>query len=336
MRFLLHTVAVAPLLLLSAMPSAAGFATLDGRDNSSAELPSRLIVQLQDTWFESIAVRPNGNLLLTTVLPNATLYEVSHLDSNRFSINPIFTVDSITSFSGISEIGDDKYAIAGGSLEGLNGIEGSWGVWTVDFTHSCRPQLKESIPLPGARFLNGLSSVPGYSDLALIADSTNGVVYHVNVTSGDTKISQSFDEMKATPGNPFGIGLNGLHMHKGYLYFTNLSTHTFYRVKVNSDGATADGSQVEIVATIASETLDDFAFGPGEEDTAWLATNTDGSIVAASLAGEMRVVAGGANSTTIQGDTSCQFGRSATDTDVLYVATSEGKVQAFDTSKFSW
>lgn len=336
MHFLIHTVAVAPLLLLSAMPSTAGFATLDRRDNSSAELPSRLIVQLQDTWFESIAVRPNGNLLLTTVLPNATLYEVSHLDSNSPSINPIFTVDSITSFSGISEIGDDKYAIAGGSLEGLNGIEGSWGVWTVDFTHSCRPQLKEAIPLPGARFLNGLSSVPGYSDLAVVADSTNGVVYHVNVTSGDTKISQSFDEMKATAGNPFGIGINGLHMHKGYLYFTNLSTHTFYRVKVNSDGTTADGSQVEIVAKIASETLDDFAFGPGEEDTAWLATNTDGSIVAASLAGEMRVVAGGANSTTIPGDTSCQFGRGATDTDVLYVATSEGKVQAFDTSRFSW
>ncbi|OAR00848.1 hypothetical protein LLEC1_07267 [Akanthomyces lecanii] len=321
MRSFIRTVAFAPLLLLSAIPSATSSATPNRGDNStsSAELSNRLIVELPGTWLENIAVRPNGNLLLTTLSPNATLYEVSKLDSDKPTIDRVFTADSVTAFLGISEIGVDKYAIAAGNLtEDVTGIEGSWGVWTVDFASSCGPKPQKPIPIPSAKFLNGLSSVPGHDDLALVADSATGVAYHVNITSGEAKISQDFDEMKAAPGGALPIGLNGLHMRKGHLYFTNLSTHTFFRVKANSDGTTADGAKVETVAKIASQGLDDFIFGPGEEDTAWLATNADGSLVATSLAGEQRV-----------------FGRSAADGKVLYVATGEGKVQAFDTSKFA-
>lgn len=331
--------ATSSLLLLSSTAYAAP-STPDGQ--TPIQLPHRLVTQFPvGTWIENLAVRSNGNLLLTSLTPNASVYEVSSPDSKHPHVKILFTLDSVSSLLGINEVSNDKFAILAGNFTEKGGIKGTWGVWTADFTQTSAPKPKFVTALPDGLLPNGLAVVPGYQDLALISDSTNGLVYRVNLDTNTVQVSQDFPEMKPNSSNSLPIGINGLHIHKGYLYFTNLATHTFFKIKVNQDGTTAGGAKVEAVTVVSSTQLDDFIFGPDNEDTAWLATNADNSVVAVNSKGKTQVVAGGKGSDAVPADTACQFGRNKGDGRVLYVSTGGGKseggkVEAIDTSNFRW
>ncbi|KAK2592461.1 hypothetical protein QQS21_009840 [Conoideocrella luteorostrata] len=327
------------LLAIAATASAAAL----GSRTANIELPHRLVHQFPvGTWIENIAVRRNGNLLLTGLSPNATLYEVSHPDSKKPSTKTLFTLSTVSSLLGIAEVSNDRFAFLGGNFTTTEGgVKGTWGVWTVDFTHHISPKPRLAASLPDAILPNGMTTIPGHKELALVADSTNGLVYTVNVDTGKVQVTHDFPEMKPTSHNPPAIGINGLHIRRGYLYFTNLLTHTLFKLKINNDGTTASGAKVETVAVVNSTALDDFTFGPGSRDIAWLTTNPSNSVVAVSRNGQAKVVAGGPSSSTVPGATACQFGRKNNDGKILYVTTSGGEtkggtVQAIDTTKFCW
>ncbi|KAL7952550.1 hypothetical protein V8C34DRAFT_299073 [Trichoderma compactum] len=58
--------------------------------------PSHVVAQFPaGAWIENIAVRANGNLLLTSFLPDATLYEVSDLGSLSPTVSCLFTIDTV-------------------------------------------------------------------------------------------------------------------------------------------------------------------------------------------------------------------------------------------------
>ncbi|KAK2600196.1 hypothetical protein QQS21_005070 [Conoideocrella luteorostrata] len=305
-----------------------------------AELPHRLVHQFPvGTWIENLAVRANGNLLLTTLFPNASLYEVARPESNSPAVKLLFTIDSVTSLLGIAEVFPDKFAFLGGNVNPTTGgIKGTWGVWTADFSRDPSPKPNLAVSLPDASLPNGLTFVPGLRDVALAADSTNGLVYRANVQTGKAEVSQDYPEMKPASGGPgISIGINGLHIHKGYLYFSNSATHTLFKIKVNVDGTTAPGAKVETVHVFDSTFLDDFAFGPEIADTAWLINNQN-SVVTLEPNGYARLVAGGPGSATVPTDTACEFGRGLSPL-MLYVATAGdssqgGKIEAIDTSKY--
>lgn len=300
--------------------------------------PHRLIHQFpKGVWIENIAVRRNGNLLLTTLTPNASLYQVINPASKNPSTELLFTTKSVNSFLGISELCRDRFAILGGNHTPTAGLPGQWSVWTVDFTsrRSKSPQLAET--LPDAVLLNGASSVPGFPNLILAADSTRGVVFRVNMITHMIDITQDLPEMKPRNGTALPIGINGLRMRGNHLYFTNSATHTFYRIRVNKNGTTTIGAKVETVNVIDASFADDFAFGPGLEPTAWVVTNYNDSIVAVRSNGQAQEFAGGVGSPIIPSDTSCRFGRTLADRSTLYVTTAGtesagGKVEAIDVS----
>ncbi|KAG6009332.1 hypothetical protein E4U21_002640 [Claviceps maximensis] len=299
----------------------------------------RLIHQFPaEVWIENLAVRPNGNLLLTTLAPTASVYEIVRPASENPSTRLLFTTPSVDSFFGISELSPDHFAILGGNHTPTAGIPGQWAVWTANFagsstSASVQPQL--AVTLPSAVLLNGASSVPGSPDVVLAADSSKGVVFRVNVRTKRVDVVQDLREMKPKSGTTYPIGINGLRMRANYLYFTNSATHTLYRIMVNPDGSTAPGAKVETVQVLDASFADDFDFGPALASTAWVVTSLDNSVLAVSLGGQVRVAAGGPDSSVIPSDTSCRFGRTAADANVLYVTTagrgSEGaKVVAID------
>lgn len=301
--------------------------------------PHRLIHQFpENVWIENIAVRHNGNLLLTTLTPNASLYEVINPASKNPSTELRFTETSVDSFFGIAELSPDKFAILGGNHTPTAGLPGQWSVWTVDFArhNGIKPQLAAT--LPDAVLLNGASPVPGFPDFILAADSTRGVVFRVNVRTHKVDITQDLPEMKPRSDTAISIGINGLRIRGNHLYFTNSATHAFYRIKVNKDGTTVNGAKVETVSVIDASFADDFAFGPGLDSTAWVVTNSDDSIVAVHSNGQSQEVAGGVGSPIIPSDTSCRFGRTLADASMLYVTTAGtgsagGKVEAIDVSR---
>ncbi|KAF4949925.1 hypothetical protein FSARC_13333, partial [Fusarium sarcochroum] len=88
------------------------------------------IVEIPNVWIENTAIRSNGNLLLNSIG-----------DGKLYSLNPtqspptpqvIAQIDSVNSLFGITEVGKDVFAIAGGDFnEGL--INNTMSVSLVKF-----------------------------------------------------------------------------------------------------------------------------------------------------------------------------------------------------------
>ncbi|KAG5919283.1 hypothetical protein E4U61_001005 [Claviceps capensis] len=344
------------LLLLSLLGSAIS------RHHPAPILPDRLIHQFPPgIWIENLAVRSNGNLLLTTLTPNASVYEVVNPSRQNPSTELRFTTTSVDSFFGIAELQPDIFAVLGGNHTPTAGKKGEWGVWLANFTNTntntgndndndksnsstIEPRL--AVKLPEAVLLNGASAVPGKPHLVMAADSARGLVYRVNVDTGKVDITQNLEKMKPVPhtdkGNStkYSIGINGVRVRNKHLYFTNSATRGFYRVQVKSDGSSSPSAfktMVETMTVLNASFADDFDIGPGTQDTAWVVTNYNNSIMSVTTGGDATLAAGGTNSPVIPSDTSCRFGRTAADDHVLYATTAGnpgkdaegGKVVAF-------
>lgn len=325
------------------------------RHLGSSILPNRVITQFPaGTWVENIAVRSNGNLLFTTILPNASLYEASDLDCQTPTITRLFTVDTITSLAGITETSEDVFAVVGGNFSLTTGsVKGTFGLWRADFTHG-RPFHAELIAsLPDAALPNGATTVPQNNHLVLLADSILNTVWRVDAKKGTVDKAAQFTPESASAAASGILGINGLHIHDGYLWFTN-STATpnpvtgdlessMHRIKVDKNGVAAHNASPEKALTLPSEGMDDFTFGPGQRNIKWIAGNVDNQIFAATPDGKYAVVAGASDSFEVATATACKFGRTRRDSHVLYVTTAGGtingtteggKVQAIDTTGF--
>lgn len=343
------------LLTLVASLTVPSTPSYQSRRPESKVLPNRVIAQLPaGTWVENIAVRSNGNLLFTTILPNASLYEVSDLDCQTPKLTRLFTVNTITSFSGITETSEDAFAVAGGNFSLTTGsVKGTFGLWKVDFTHG-RPSYPELVAsLPDAALPNGATTVPQNNHLVLLADSILNAVWRIDVKKGTVDKAVQLTPESASAAASGIIGINGIRIHDGYLWFTNSTATTnpvtgdpetsMYRIKVDDKGVAAHDASAKKMLTLPSAGMDDFTFGPGERNVKWIAGNKENEIFAATPDGKYAVVAGAPNSFEAATATACQFGRTRRDSHILYVTTAGGtingtteggKVQAIDTTRF--
>lgn len=147
-----------------------------------------------------------------------------------------------------------------------------------------------------------------------MSDAGKGIIWRVDTTSG--AYSEAIKDPIFNP-TAFPVGIDGIHILNGTLYFTNLATSLFGRIAITADGTAAGPIQT---LTTATTYADDFAIAGdatsfvGGDNTLWR-VKPDGTV---------DVVVGGANETAIQGITSAQFGRTRNDRNVLYVATQGG------------
>ncbi|RFU74717.1 six-bladed beta-propeller [Trichoderma arundinaceum] len=346
--------ATCKLLVLAASLAAVSAQIHESRHVDSHLLPSRVVVQFPaGTWIENIAVRSNGNLLLTSFMPDATLYEVSDLKSSSPTITRLFTIDRITSLFGITETSADVFAIAGGNFsQSTAGVKGTFGLWKVNFTDDQPyPELVTSIP--DAILLNGATTVPEQRHLVLLADSILNVIWRVDVNKRSVDKAVQFPPQDTAPSQPVTIGINGIHINDGYLWFTNdtamvdaetgrLET-SMYRIRIDKNGGAANNTPSEKVLTLPSRVMDDFIYGPNDRSIKWIATNSENVIFAAAPDGRHTIVAGAPDSFEVATATACQFGRTREDSHILYVSTGGGtikgtteggRVQALDTTAF--
>ncbi|KAF0317032.1 hypothetical protein GQ607_015754 [Colletotrichum asianum] len=150
-----------------------------------------------NTWFENLAGRSNGDILTTSVLGT----------------------------SGITETALDIFVFGAGNLtiNPLNVLPGLLKLLSLDLSTK-DPEVELITSMPDAVFINGIT--PGSATEVLVADTILGAIYKVNTVTGAYETSLS---------GPDFAGANGVSVQDGYLYYTSSSKQTLSRLLVNGD-----------------------------------------------------------------------------------------------------
>ena len=274
---------------------------------------ARTVFQLESigTWFENIAVRSNGLLLATRV----DAPEVWQIDPTTGTGSVVVTFPPpITGVTGITELTADVFAIGAGQYNAGSGtVVGSWEIHLVDFASpgSLTPTLVTKIPEAG--LINGLATWD--ENTVLAADSEFGALYKVDVGARSAAKVLQHEEMTSPAGAPMQIGINGVKVRDGHVYFSNSMRQSVYRVAVNA-GLDAAGP----VETLASGFMvDDFALDA--DGTVYGATHPMNTIVKIVPGSPGEVIAGNVESLELAAGTACAFGRGKDDGKTLYVVT---------------
>jgi sugar lactone lactonase YvrE len=97
----------------------------------------------------------------------------------------------------------------------------------------------EKVGLP-----NGMELLSRSEKIILAADCEAGAVFKIDLANETHEIAIQVDEMK-NPEKPFiPIAINGIAVHKEYLYWTNTSKALFCRIKIHKDGKAAGDVEV--------------------------------------------------------------------------------------------
>ncbi|KAL6796312.1 hypothetical protein GGI42DRAFT_345138 [Trichoderma sp. SZMC 28013] len=298
-------------------------------------LASLVIGQLPDgTWLENLAVRPNGDILTTLLFPYGALYTIRQSPQGLHGLQLLANFTSVNSLGGITPVavssGLETYVVVGANTTGLSQpIPGTFSAWTVTFQPTERQHVridKVSDMSPNSIFLNGVISIPDVPHAVLVSDSAAGSVGYLDIQTGKFDPDAFvFPEMQPVPGGALPLGIDGIRIHDGYLYWTNTFRVTIYRVALAASGYPATGATPEVVANLTSlaHGLDDFTFDSRGNILA--ATNFDNSVLYVDVrTGNARTILGGEDDITFAGCTSVYFGRGWAEPNTFFVSTSGG------------
>ncbi|KAJ7096010.1 hypothetical protein C8R43DRAFT_860323, partial [Mycena crocata] len=278
-------------------------------------------------WLENIAVRPCNKLLLTSIF-TPTLYMLDAAATNS-TLDEVYTIPNSTSLTGIAEYQPDVFAVVSSTVDTTttHSVAGSTTIWGIDLT-TRTPRVKKVAVLTNSTLINGLSSVPGHPDLVLAADSDLGGVYQIDMRTGTAPLVIQDSEM-ASALPPPAIGMNGLRVQGGALFFTNTQQQIFARVPISvQNGVVRRVGAVEVLGrTAGEESYDDFAMD--RQGRAWLAAppgevqliypGRNGTFAQKSVAGDASGSSG-----VFKAPTSAAFGRGDRENERILYVTTEG------------
>lgn len=297
-----------------------GHAALDRRQSNNCTLS--LIHEFPEgTWVENIAVRANGQLLVT-LISAPRLYLIDPDPANSSSATLLHEFSDAASLLGITEGIEDVFYVvtANFSATTLQGYGDAY-VYEVDL-RGYLPDAPDSAivskvaSLPQAKALNGLAYFSDQRDVLFITDFLAGVIWSVDPKTGSSEVFVNNTFTQTT-----GFGANGLKIEDSVLYFTNSQQQSLVKVPLDSDGRIDDDF---VVVTQGGFSGDDFAVD--DEGNFFIATFIDIGYTVGEE-GVLFVPKNGQPNTyvvTVPGPTSCAFGRSSTDRGVLYITTSGG------------
>jgi hypothetical protein len=282
------------------------------------------------TWNENLAVRTNGQLLVTR-LDTPLLMQVD--PTQKLAPITIATFPSTyAGVLGITETSPDVFYVAAAAPFDSNFVKtsGNSSVFKIDmrsFAVSSTGQITtpatvtKVTDLPTAGFLNGMETLSATLGLVLIADSYNGVVYRLNVNTGAYAVVIDDPKMKYLPGAITNIGINGIKIRGLYLYWSNTGNPIFSRILINPLTGTGIGAS-QVVAPVTKS--DDFVFR--SDGTAWMCQNQLESLSVVEN-GQTTLVAGNPQSTILAGVTAGKFGRTPSTCNILYLTTNGGEFE---------
>ena len=293
---------------------------------------SQIVYQFpNETWLENIAIRQTGQILVT-VLSVPELWQVTLDPQSPHAMNAntskplasatlVHRIPDVTGLLGIVEMQQSNvfYVVAGNfSYNTYTSMSGSYSIWKIDMQRPSSPAVASKLTdIPEGVALNGMAALNLSQGLLVVADAGAGVVYTVNVHTGN--YSKTIDDPTMKPNSSLAIGINGMKIHDNYLYYTSTAQKLFSRIPIDTTSGTPTGP-AEIIATNIFG--DDFSLD--QAGNAYVAENPWDVVAKVTPGGEVSVVAGSLNSTLVAGATSTAFERTSGDGSVLYVTTSGG------------
>ncbi|TXC08013.1 hypothetical protein FocTR4_00003702 [Fusarium oxysporum f. sp. cubense] len=181
---------------------------------SSLQPKALELVQIPHTWIENVAIRSNGDLLMTTI-GEGKVYSFSP-NSTPAEPRAIFKVEGVNALSGIAE--NDTMNL---SLLKFDGDKVS--VSTVFQKSKYGP-------------VNGILALPRHRHIILAADAERGEILRIDTTTGHVEVAIKDKALAPVSGGPFPVGVNGIKIFNDYLYFTNTAHQSFNRVKIDDMG----------------------------------------------------------------------------------------------------
>lgn len=279
-----------------------------------------------NTFVENIAARSNGQILATTL----TSPELVIADPEQPGISAV--VHSFANFSaltGIVEYKPDVFAVTAGGykFETSDLGRGTWTLFSVDMSNttlkcgvlSSPPKVTKITSIPEAGLLNGMAVLSPEDGTLAVAESLVGSVYRIDTATGDYNVI--INNTYTKPG-PTPAGVNGLHVWRDFLYFSNAAQAKIYKIPINKNGTAA--GNVTIVAEPEGflEEYDDFAVDC--QGNVYAATGAGNTIKKILADGSQELVGGNVNSTAIAEPTSLVFGKGLWDKNVIYVGLAGG------------
>jgi hypothetical protein len=299
--------------LIASLISAAPTTRSENLLSSRSAVPNATLIYGNGGWIECIRVRWTGDILL----PYTNVPELWSL--NPFTGNATllfnFTGHPFTGFTGITEVQPDFFAIFSGNFSITAGGLGfgSWGVWTFDFRdRGTLPPIATFVrQVPESQFFLGASRFDDNN--ILFSDGGQGLLYKMNLQTGAYNIVSQDPSMNKNGGL---AGIHGVNYLPPYIYYSNTFGGGYWRLLVSPTGV-AIGLPTEVSPLSPGDRLEEFA--------AWI----DNSTYIGIQAGGIKKVAWNGTVTpfvNVEPPTTCTFGRTLSDWDVLYIATKFGTV----------
>ncbi|KAI1117987.1 hypothetical protein F5Y14DRAFT_400722 [Nemania sp. NC0429] len=321
-------------------------------ESDTSKLPFRLVHQFPFPFYiESVYVRSNGDILVTTVAPTASIWYLAGVAKGVPVVTRIADFDYINVASAIVETEQpDVYHFIGGNQTTLGaGVDHTYAMYELDVTQGLdKPLITERVKMTDARFCVHIEPLPGRPNQYLVSDTRAGIIWRVDASAGTYKVALQDDSMKPPVWAPIKFGINNSHLRNGYLYWLNGFLGTIYRIKVNDEGFPVPGAQKEVIKEIRAVFLDGMSFDPLNRDVMWVNSNANNQLLAVPFKGEATSVLGASDDKVLPGPVEMAFGRVPGDTETLYVGTcgalvnpingtfvEGGKIIAVDTSSFT-
>ncbi|PYH78658.1 hypothetical protein BO82DRAFT_357186 [Aspergillus uvarum CBS 121591] len=159
--------------------------------------------------------------------------------------------------------------------------------------------------------------------VVLIADSVNGVIWQLDPQTGKYRVAlNDTASMAASPTDPLGLGVNGVRVWRGFVYYSTDSVQAVFRVPVRWDDSSRSVRAAGAVETVASRVVvDDFAVA--EDGGLYLMAVADNQVVRVTAAGQQAVLAGTRDSAQVAG---CTSGVISADGRRLFITTNGGHI----------
>jgi hypothetical protein len=290
---------------------------------------------LPGSWFENLAVRPNGKILAT----RGDAPEIWQIDPATNTGSLLVSVTGAYNLTGIAEVrprhhGKGKtrhvhetYIFASSYIPApFTVAPGSAKVWKLTFGHSGTPTVSLLAAMPSAGFLNGVASWD--TGRVLISDTELECVYLMDVdTASYTTPLTGLAGINGiqTRGSATGAG----HLGHMYVYRADHLLSQLSRIPVDSN-AVATGS-AELLSNGTS--IDDFAInvdstGAGKTYIGAMYDNlvqeVDVAAAPSSGLGTSSLLANDLTGTGYGLVTVVAFGRTSADSNVLYATAGQG------------
>ncbi|KKP00026.1 hypothetical protein THAR02_07863 [Trichoderma harzianum] len=281
-------------------------------DQSMSGAPIKTVVQLQQngTQFENLVTRTDGTILATRI----DVPEIWWIDPTDPAHTRVITIEGdVVSVLGITETSPNVYAFNAGNVTSQGAVDGSFQIWGLDLTHE-EPQTYPIARIDRASFLNGIATLDPKT--VIVTDTNLGLLWKVDIYTGHYDIFLQDPSMAIPEGSSIPAGINGVHIHGGYLYFANTAQMSLSRFPITENG-TITGNIQRISEGFM---CDDFDVQP--DGTVYLPTTSQNTVIRVSLDGRVQQLAGAAGSLAVGGGTAAQFGRGQYQKTTLFVTTS--------------